>query len=46
MNELCEQTSERRSKWPNTLCIDFIVILPTVREGPMIEVVLVSELVA
>ena len=26
-----KQTSERRSKWPNTLRVGFIVILPTVR---------------
>ena len=30
MSERCERTSERRSGWPSTLRIDFIVILRTV----------------
>ena len=28
MSERCERTSERRSEWPSTLRVDFIVILP------------------
>ena len=31
MSARCEQMSERRREWPNTLRIDFIVILPNVR---------------
>ena len=30
MSEQCEQTSKRRSEWPSTLCVNFVVILPTV----------------
>ena len=30
MSEWCERTSERRSEWPSTLRVDFIVIQPTV----------------
>ena len=30
MSERCKQTSERRSKWPSALRVDFIVILPIV----------------
>ena len=30
MSELCERMSKRRSKWPCTLRVDFIVILPNV----------------
>ena len=33
MTERCERMSERRSKWPGTLCVDFIIILPTVHRG-------------
>ena len=29
MSERCERTSERRSEWPSTLRVGFIVILPT-----------------
>ena len=31
MSKRYERTSERRSKWPSTLRVDFIVILPNVR---------------
>ena len=31
MSERCERTSVRRSEWPSTLRVDFILILPTVR---------------
>ena len=31
MSERCERTSERRSEWPSTLRVDFIIILPNVR---------------
>ena len=31
MSEWCERMSERRSEWPSTLRVDFIVILPNVR---------------
>ena len=30
MSERCERTSKRRSGWPSTLRVDFIVILPNV----------------
>ena len=30
MSERCKQMSKRRSEWPSTLCVDFVVILPTV----------------
>ena len=30
MSERCKRTSERRTEWPSTLRVDFIVILPTV----------------
>ena len=30
MSERCERKSERRSEWPSTLRVDFIVILPAV----------------
>ena len=31
MSDHCEQISKKMSKWPGTLCIDFIVILPNVQ---------------
>ena len=30
MSERCERTSERRSEWPSTLRVDFMVNVPTV----------------
>merc|ERR1711989_93795 len=36
MSERCERTSERRSEWPSTLVVDFIVILPTGSPPPFL----------
>ena len=37
MSERCERTSERRSEWPSTLRVDFIVILPMILCQPTHE---------
>ena len=37
MSERCEQTSERTSKWPCSLRVDFLVIVPKVGAGGFVE---------
>ena len=33
MSEWCDQISEQTSKWPGTLHVDFIVVLPIVEQA-------------